>query len=220
MSFEEQGLPKIREALKDGPYLVSALGEMLAEDERPTEKLRQALNSAGIKTQRVGNGPKIYAYLPEHSDKIAALTGETVTPQFKHAVILAFTKEVSAENKMALKLHPKTEYNVIPLEAELEEGAFLVEEDYRIPTKHGQQLPTEIIATLHDKIVLWCENHDVSKDLLLWKERKTLPAPSSEISLEVFIQKFYAAQPERIRYDVNLPGFVIQHFLSKIDKNG
>lgn len=215
MSFEEHGLPKIREALRDGAHLISALGDMLAEDERPAGKLRQALEIAGIKTKRIGTGPKIYAYLEEESSNFSELIGDSSRRhQYKRAVVLAFTKHVAVGNKMTLKFHPKTEYDEIAEANPLANGAFLVEEQYRIPTIPVDISP-EIMEELHAKILSWSEEHGVDRDLLLWKQHKNTQFDSNRLDLETFIRKFYAAQPENIRYDVNLPGFVVRHLLNK-----
>lgn len=214
MALTDKGLEKINRALSKGPQLLSTLGSLLSEEERPTEGLRQALEQHAIKIYRIGNSAKIYAYLDEHTEQIQKLCGKEIPLEgYRKSVVLAFCKNIDENSVIGLRLQPKVEYVVSPSRESQPGDIIPIEEVFRHPQfSDFEQLSEDQKNMLHSSIANWCLKHHVDNELLLWKKHD-MAKNSPHFDMLKLMECFLEAQPEDIRHRVNLPGVFIEQLL-------
>lgn len=213
MAFADTGLEKIRTALAKGPQLLSYLGGLLSQEERPDRGLRQMLKEHDIKTQRVGHGPKIFAYLEKDTQKMQELCREEAssTP-YRNSVLLAFCKKVESDKIIGLRLQPKVEFVEISSKEKPPAEVTVIEDNFRHPDFNVRRLTEDEREKLESSIENWCSQHAVDKKDLLWKKKEPSYSPVV-LDIDTFMRSFLEAQPEDIRHRVNFPGIIVEQLL-------
>ena len=206
MAFEDTGMAKIREELKKGPCLLSKLGLLLNEDERPEISLRHALEKQGIYISREGNGPIIYASLSKDDKNDISETAKYIKKtKFKYPVFLAFTMKLSETKKIGLRIDETVTYSIS--EGSLPEGVIEIDNKYRL-TGYCKDNFSDI-SNLYENIKRWsCENNINFQSLIYTNTEK-----KTHSDVEAILKAFLDAQPEGIRDKINFPSIFIQRIL-------
>lgn len=206
MAFEDTGMAKIREELKKGPCLLSKLGLLLNEDERPEMSLRYALENQGIYISREGNGPIIYASLSKDNKGNIFETNEYIKKtKFKYPVFLAFTMRLPEAKKIGLKIDETVTYSIY--EGSSPAGVIEIEDRYRL-SRYCKDSFSDI-SSLYGNIKEWsCKNNVNFKNLIYINTEK-----KKNSDVETILKAFLDAQPEEIRDKINFPSIFIQRIL-------
>lgn len=206
MAFEDTGMAKIREELKKGRCLLSRLGLLLNEDERPEVPLRHALENQGIYISREGNGPIIYASLSKNNENNTVESSEYIKKtKFKYPVFLAFTMKLPETRKIGLKIGETVKYSIY--EGILPEGVIEIEDRYRLPGYCKDNFSD--ISNLYDKVKEWSNENNVNFHNLIYTDIKE----KTHSDIETILKAFLDAQPEEIRDKINFPSIFIQRIL-------
>ena len=206
MAFEDTGMAKIREELKKGRCLLSRLGLLLNEDERPEVPLRHALENQGIYISREGNGPIIYASLSKNNENNTVESSEHIKKtKFKYPVFLAFTMKLPETMKIGLKIGEAVKYSIY--EGTLPEGVIEIEDRYRLSGYCKDNFSD--ISNLYEKVKEWSNENNVNFHDLIYTDIKK----KTHSDIETILKAFLDAQPEEIRDKINFPSIFIQRIL-------